>query len=316
MECSHALEETQGDVERAVAVLRRRGHARALKKAGRAATHGFVVGCVFPAAAGEEKKAGGAAIITLCAETDFATRNDHFQKLCGAARQHLIQLWRSGALPTALCEEEACRPTTATASDASAAVSAAALEALRQAAASDVTAAASVLGENVVIESLTPLALPKGCRGVTIAEYVHGGVAEQQSSSSSVGRLVGLAAVESLEDPPKAVEPAIASAVARHFVATSGELEEEEGEEEVAAGAADDEAAAMKSKKKQQKPQRKSYVHQPFFGATPNEATGRVPTVGQWLKQHRLRLVKSLVLEYSKRPIVCVPPPAGPPPRL
>ena len=42
MDCKRALEETDGDLERAVAILRERGVAAAAKKAGREAREGIV----------------------------------------------------------------------------------------------------------------------------------------------------------------------------------------------------------------------------------------------------------------------------------
>ncbi|HYA48359.1 MAG TPA: elongation factor Ts, partial [Burkholderiales bacterium] len=40
MECKNALTESQGDVDKAIQILRKRGHARAQAKAGRAASQG------------------------------------------------------------------------------------------------------------------------------------------------------------------------------------------------------------------------------------------------------------------------------------
>ena len=74
MDCKRALEETDGDVERAVALLRERGVAQAAKKAGREAREGLV---------GSYIHTGGrvGVLIEVNCETDFVARTDDFQKL-------------------------------------------------------------------------------------------------------------------------------------------------------------------------------------------------------------------------------------------
>lgn len=70
MDCKKALAETNGDVEAAVDWLRKKGHATATKKAGRAASEGLVGICA---------QGNKAAIIEVNAETDFVGRNATFQ---------------------------------------------------------------------------------------------------------------------------------------------------------------------------------------------------------------------------------------------
>ncbi len=74
MDCKRALEETGGDVDRAVALLRERGQAAAAKKSGREAREGLV---------GSYIHTGGriGVLIEVNCETDFVARNDRFQKL-------------------------------------------------------------------------------------------------------------------------------------------------------------------------------------------------------------------------------------------
>ncbi len=74
MDCKRALEETSGDVDKAVAVLRERGMAAAEKKRGREARDGLV---------GSYIHAGGriGALIEVNCETDFVARTEQFQKL-------------------------------------------------------------------------------------------------------------------------------------------------------------------------------------------------------------------------------------------
>ena len=74
MDCKRALEEADGFVERAVALLRERGLAAAAKKAGREAREGVVASYIHP---------GGrvGVLIEVNCETDFVARTDQFQKL-------------------------------------------------------------------------------------------------------------------------------------------------------------------------------------------------------------------------------------------
>ncbi len=72
MECKKALAEVDGDIEKAVDVLRTRGLAAVAKKAGRATNEGTVVAVVS-----EDCKVG--AIVVLNCETDFVAINDKFQ---------------------------------------------------------------------------------------------------------------------------------------------------------------------------------------------------------------------------------------------
>ncbi|HSW41188.1 MAG TPA: translation elongation factor Ts, partial [Patescibacteria group bacterium] len=74
MDCKRALEEADGNVEAAVALLRERGLAAAAKRAGREAREGVVGSYIHP---------GGrvGVLIEVNCETDFVARTDQFQKL-------------------------------------------------------------------------------------------------------------------------------------------------------------------------------------------------------------------------------------------
>jgi elongation factor Ts len=74
MDCKKALEETAGDIEKAVDLLRAKGIAKAEKRAGRQASEGQIVTLVSP------DGATGAVIEVNC-ETDFVGRNDEFRAL-------------------------------------------------------------------------------------------------------------------------------------------------------------------------------------------------------------------------------------------
>ena len=72
MDCKSALGETGGDMEAAVDLLRKKGLAKAAKKAGRIAAEGLI-GLALTATKG--------AIVEVNSETDFVARNDLFQGL-------------------------------------------------------------------------------------------------------------------------------------------------------------------------------------------------------------------------------------------
>jgi elongation factor Ts len=74
MDCKRALVESDGDVEKAVTLLRERGLAAAAKRAGRDAREGVVGSYIHP---------GGrvGVLIEVNCETDFVARTDEFQRL-------------------------------------------------------------------------------------------------------------------------------------------------------------------------------------------------------------------------------------------
>jgi elongation factor Ts len=72
MNCKKALDETQGDLNAAVDLLRKQGAAAAVKKADRVANEGLI---------GQAVLSGGqvGALIEVNCETDFVARNDSFK---------------------------------------------------------------------------------------------------------------------------------------------------------------------------------------------------------------------------------------------
>jgi len=85
MDCKNALVEADGDVEKAVSLLRERGLAAAAKKAGREAREGVVSSYIH---------AGGklGALIEVNCETDFVARTDEFQKLVRDLAMQVVAL--------------------------------------------------------------------------------------------------------------------------------------------------------------------------------------------------------------------------------
>src|SRR5580658_6147498 len=78
MDCKAALSETKGNMEAAVDWLRKKGLAKAAKKAGRVAAEGLVA----------VKVAGTKGVVVeVNSETDFVARNDMFQGLVKTVAQ-------------------------------------------------------------------------------------------------------------------------------------------------------------------------------------------------------------------------------------
>ena len=82
MECKSALKETNGDVEEAVTFLRKRGLAKADKKAGRDTAEGKV-GCYIH----QGSKIG--VMLELYCETDFVANTPDFQELVRDIAMHI-----------------------------------------------------------------------------------------------------------------------------------------------------------------------------------------------------------------------------------
>ncbi|MEW6584333.1 MAG: translation elongation factor Ts [Nitrospirota bacterium] len=73
MECKKALTESNGDFEKAIDVLRRKGLATASKKSGRAASQGLVESYIHMGKIG--------TLVEVNCETDFVARTDDFKEL-------------------------------------------------------------------------------------------------------------------------------------------------------------------------------------------------------------------------------------------
>ncbi len=81
MDCKKALEEAQGDLTLAAELLRKRGIAKAEKRAGRDASQGAVM---------IETSGEAGAMIELNCETDFVARTDEFQVLAKRLALHAL----------------------------------------------------------------------------------------------------------------------------------------------------------------------------------------------------------------------------------
>ena len=85
LDCKKALEENQGDFEKAVDWLRAKGLSKAAKKSGRVAAEGLVNAYIH---------AGGriGVLLEVNSETDFVARNDDFQSFVRDVAMHIAAL--------------------------------------------------------------------------------------------------------------------------------------------------------------------------------------------------------------------------------
>nr|WP_256972792.1 translation elongation factor Ts [Saccharibacillus sp. O23] len=82
LDCKKALEETNGDIDKAVDVLREKGLSAAANKAGRAATEGTVESYIH---------AGGriGVLVEINCETDFVGKTDQFKSFARDIAMHI-----------------------------------------------------------------------------------------------------------------------------------------------------------------------------------------------------------------------------------
>ncbi len=140
MDCKSALAETDGDMEKAVDQLRKKGLAKAAKKAGRVAAEGLI---------GAAVSATKGVVVEVNSETDFVARNDLFQGL--------VKMIADIAL-TAGTD----------------------VETIKQAKAGSITVAEALadtiakVGENMTLRRAAALSVEKGA----VASYVHSSVSD------------------------------------------------------------------------------------------------------------------------------------------
>lgn len=94
MDCKKALEKTEGDMEKAIDLLRQKGLAVAAKRANRATSEGVIATYIH---------AGGklGVMVELGCETDFVAKNDDFREFAKDIAMHI-----AAANPIAITREE------------------------------------------------------------------------------------------------------------------------------------------------------------------------------------------------------------------
>lgn len=94
MDCKNALQESGGDVDKAIDLLRVKGQAQAAKRGERAASEGLVVSYIH-----HNGKVG--ALVEVDCETDFVARNDEFSEFAREVASHV-----AAAAPQFVSEDE------------------------------------------------------------------------------------------------------------------------------------------------------------------------------------------------------------------
>jgi len=85
MDCKNALEEAGGDFEKAIDILRKKGAAKAAKRAGKIAAEGKVISYIHG-----EGKIG--VLLELNSETDFVAKNEKFLELGQDIAMHIAAM--------------------------------------------------------------------------------------------------------------------------------------------------------------------------------------------------------------------------------
>ncbi len=88
MDCKKALVETNGDLESAVDLMRKKGLSKAQKKAGRITAEGLIAILI---------KDGKGAMVEVNSETDFVARNSDFQDLAKGIVQTTLTTMKAGS---------------------------------------------------------------------------------------------------------------------------------------------------------------------------------------------------------------------------
>jgi elongation factor Ts len=87
MDCKNALEETGGDLDKAVVLLRERGIAKAAKRVGRETSNGLVEAYLHRTSEDYPPQVG--ALVEVDCETDFVAKGEDFRKLARELAMHV-----------------------------------------------------------------------------------------------------------------------------------------------------------------------------------------------------------------------------------
>jgi elongation factor Ts len=85
MDCKKALTESAGNVDEAIGLLRKKGLAKAAKRAGRETAEGLITAYIHPGS-----KIG--VLVDVSCETDFVARTDDFQNLSKEIAMHIAAM--------------------------------------------------------------------------------------------------------------------------------------------------------------------------------------------------------------------------------
>ena len=98
MDCKNALSEVEGDVEKAIELLRKKGLATAQKRAGRALSEGIIQSYIHMTG-----KLG--VLVEVNCETDFVAKNEDFQEFTKNIAMHIAATNPLGITPEDISQE-------------------------------------------------------------------------------------------------------------------------------------------------------------------------------------------------------------------
>ncbi len=98
MDCKNALSEVEGDVEKAIELLRKKGLATAQKRAGRALSEGIIQSYIHMTG-----KLG--VMVEVNCETDFVAKNEDFQEFAKNIAMHIAATNPLGITPEDISQE-------------------------------------------------------------------------------------------------------------------------------------------------------------------------------------------------------------------
>jgi len=175
MDCKKALAESGGDLEVAIDWLRKKGLSAAANKSGRVVAEGLV---------GVATQGNIGSIVEINSETDFVSRNEHFQNLV----KQVVKIALAQDYSTESLKEAAFPGEGGTV-------------------AGEITRLIGVIGENMALRRVARLSVNQG----VVTSYVHGAVVP------GLGRIGILVALESGADPEKLTE--LGKKIAMHIAA-------------------------------------------------------------------------------------------------
>jgi elongation factor Ts len=98
MDCKNALSEVEGDIEKAIELLRKKGLATAQKRAGRALSEGIIQSYIHM-----NGRLG--VLVEVNCETDFVAKNEDFQEFAKNIAMHIAASNPLGITPEDVSEE-------------------------------------------------------------------------------------------------------------------------------------------------------------------------------------------------------------------
>lgn len=184
LDCKKALEEANDDIEKAVDILRKKGIARAAKRADREACEGIII-------AGTNDGQTEGYMVEINSETDFVAKNEKFQEFA----QKVFELVKTCSRPGSGSKKPTDRDALLT------------LELEGATVKDQLENLSGVIGEKLDISNVAVLSNSKG----TIGNYVHAGgkigVLVELSGSTGLSELAKDIAMQVAAANPKYVNP-------------------------------------------------------------------------------------------------------------